>query len=78
MRCFRINEHARVEDDDATTSGKEDKKGGNGNPKSDKRKRNEELNKVSEDGNKGVNTIFIKPINKIMFNIQHKPFFEWP
>lgn len=34
----------------------------------------EELNKVGEYGYKGVNTVFTKPIFKIMFDIQNKPF----
>lgn len=32
---------------------------------------------MSGDGYKGVNIIFTKPIHKIMFDIQNKPYFEW-
>ena len=69
----RVNEYARVEDNEMATSGVvEKRKGGNGaNGKFDKfkRKRKEDFSKVSENGYKGVNTVFTKPIHKIRFDI---------
>lgn len=52
--------------------------GGNGNGKfkKTKRKRKEDFSKVSDEGYKGVYTIFTKPVHKIMFGIQNQPFFE--
>lgn len=63
----------------ATSAMVEEVKGGNGGGKFDKfkRKRKENFSKVSEDRYKGVNTVFTKPIYKIMFDIQNKPYFEW-
>lgn len=78
----RVNEYDKVEDDEmATSSVAEEKRECNrGNGKFDKmkRKRKEDFSKVSENGYKGVNTVFTKSIHKIMFDIQNKPYFEWP
>lgn len=84
-----INDYARVEDDELIISGTREKKQWNGrnNDGSDnnngrfdktKQKRKGDYNIVSDDGYKGINTVFTKLIHKIMFNIQHKPYFEWP
>lgn len=79
----RVNEYARVKDDEMVTSGAAEEKRGNtmgsGSGKYDKSKRNirEDFRKVSEDGYKGVNAVFTKPIHKIMFDIHNKPYFEW-
>ena len=45
--------------------------GGNGNGKFDitKMRINEDYSIVSEDGFKGVNTVFTKPIHKILYDI---------
>ena len=64
----RVNKYARVEDDKlAMTRPTDEKKGGNGKFYGSKRKRKENFNKVSEEGYRGVNTVFAKPIHKIMF-----------
>ena len=78
----RVDEFARVEDDEIVASGSaEHNKGnkGNGNGKFDRtnRKRKDDYNIVSEDGFKGVNTVFMKPIHKIMYDIHDKPYFKW-
>lgn len=33
---------------------------------------------MSEYGYKGINIVFTKLIQEIMYDIQHKPYFEWP
>lgn len=77
----RVNEYARMEDDKMATSGVAEERrggnGGNGSGKFDKskRKRKEDYSKVSTNGYKGVNTVFTKPIYKIMFDIQKKSYF---
>lgn len=74
---LRVNECVRVEDDElAIIRPAEEKKGDNG--KFDGSKRKEDFNKVSKEGYKGENTVFTKPIHKIMFDIQNQPYFEWP
>ena len=74
----RVNDFIRVDDDEIAAFGYAKQKrgngehnGGNGNGKFDKtkRKRKEYYNIVSKDGYKGVNTVFIKLIHKIMFDI---------
>ena len=37
-----------------------------------------ERDKACKNGYMGVNIVFTKPIHKIMFEIQNKPFFKWP
>lgn len=74
----RINEYARVEDNEIAQMVGMKGRCWNGKFDNSKRKRTEELNKVSKDGYKWVNTAFTKPNYKIMFDIQHKPLFEWP
>lgn len=75
---------SRVEDDEVATSGvAEQNRGSNGsnnNSKFNKSKRKikDEFNVVSEDGFKGVNTVFTKSIHKIMHDILNQPYFEWP
>ena len=74
---LRVNEYARVEDDDvvdqesAVGKGKTSNAGGGNNGKFDKskRKRKEDYNIVSPDGYKGINIVFNKLIHKIMFDI---------
>lgn len=68
-----------MDDDEMANSGAaEERRGGNGKFDGLKKKRKEDFNKVSDDDYKGVNTVFTKPINKIMFDIQNKPYCEWP
>lgn len=47
----------------------DEKKEGNGKYDGSERKKKEDFSKVNEEGYKGVNTVFTKPIHKIMFNI---------
>ena len=76
---LRVNKYARVDDDEMNSVGQAEEKKGNGG-KFDKLKRKmiKENNKVGEEGFKGVNTVFTKPIHKIMFDIKDQPYFEWP
>lgn len=61
-----------------TSRAAKERKGGNNKLDNTKKKRKEDFSKVSEDGYKGVNIVFIKSLHKIMFDIQDKPYFEWP
>ena len=74
-----MNEFPRVEDDEIVVSCSTDhrKENGGGNEGNRNGKFNRSKRKRNEDGFKGVNTVFTKPIHKIMFNIQDKPYFEW-
>ena len=66
----RVNEYASVEDNEAIAiRAHESAKGGGGKFDNSKRKIKEENNKVGENGYKAVNTVFTKPICKIMFDI---------
>lgn len=72
----KINEFARVEDD-YSTSNMANYKGDRGNNKrqkgSSKKNKKEEKNddwKLSTEAFKGVNTIFNRPIHKIIYGIQ--------
>lgn len=80
-----VNEYTRVKDDELSTAGMGEGKmqgnnGGNGgneginSGKFDKlkKKRKENFSVVKEGGYKGVNTVFTKPIHKIIFDIQIK------
>lgn len=70
----RIDKYALVEDDEIATARRNDERKC-GNKKFDNSKRKmKELNKVREDGYKGVNIVFTKSIHKIMFDIQHRLF----
>lgn len=62
------------------STAEERKRGNVSNGKFDKtkRKRKQDFSKVSEEGYKEVNTVFTKPIYKIIFDIQNKPYSEWP
>lgn len=79
-----MNEYARVKDDEVTTSSAVEQNrgnnGGNSNGKFNKSKRkgNEDFGMVREDIYKGVNTVFMNPIHKIMFDNQNQPYFKWP
>lgn len=82
----RVNEYARVRNDDTVDQGVvagkakvKNNKGGGSNGKFDKskRRRMEDYNIFNLDGYKGINTIFNKPIHKIMFDIQNQLYFEW-
>lgn len=71
----RIDKYALVEDDEIATARRNDeRKCGNKKFDNSKRKMKEELNKVKNDGYKGVNIVFTKSIHKIMFDIQHRLF----
>ena len=80
----RIDEFSRVEDDDRAinrSSFKRDRGNDRKDEGNDKKNRREDIyegKKSSGEAFKGVNTIFVKPIHKIMFEIQDKPFFKWP
>lgn len=72
----RVNEYARVEDDEMNLTGPaKEKKGNEGKFDKMKRKMKEENNKVNVDGYKGVNTTFTRPIYKIMFDIKDQAYF---
>ena len=69
----RVNKYTRVEDDEMNSAAPaEEKKGNGGKFDKSKRKRKEENNTVSEEGFKGVNTVFTKPIHKIMYDIKDR------
>ena len=83
----RVNEYARVEDDEVAEQESTPAKakvnnvgtsGNGGKFDKNKRKRREDNSVVGSDGFKGINTVFNKPIHKIMFDIRDQPFFEWP
>lgn len=80
----RVDGFSRVEDDDRATNRKNPKrKRGNdrrkdGNGKKNKRDNREGKKKVRSEPFIAVNTIFTKPIHKIIFEIQGKQFFKWP
>lgn len=75
---------SRVEDDDRTANiaGFKREMNGNGDRHDDdqgkKNKKEERYNGKRSNTFKGINTIFNKPIHKIMFKIQGKQFFKWP
>jgi len=79
----RVDEFSRVEDDDQDSNRVNFKMEGAGEKRDDdngkkNKKDSQDYNKSRVDALRGVNTIFIKPIHKIMFEIMHKPFFKWP
>lgn len=80
----RIDEFSRVEDDDkaANRSGFKREKNGSENRREDGNTKNN-CDEGSSEPRKGetfqkVNTVFTKPIHKIMWEIKEEQFFKWP